>query len=329
MRTAIHWTPARLLRTHDVARDIRLFEIAPEGGARTNAPGSHINVALVINDQADSRSYSIVDSSLEAYRIAVKRCAPSRGGSQAMWRLPPGAPLTISEPHNHFALDFDRTDYLLVAGGIGVTPLMGMAAALARTGKAYRFVHVAPTRTEAAFVQELRDAHQARYEPRYSREGATLDLALEIARLAPQGQLYFCGPMRLLQAARAAWSAAGRHAADLRFETFASGGRYAAEAFTVKIPRAGLEVRVGETETMLAALARAGVDIMSDCQRGECGLCAVDVLGCEGTIDHRDVFFSEREHAQNAKMCACVSRALGGGVSIDTAFRSTASLLDA
>ena len=329
MRTAIHWTPARLLRMRDVAKDIRLFEIAPEGGARTNAPGSHINVALVINDQTDSRSYSIVDSDAESYRIAVKRCAPSRGGSQAMWRLPPGAPLTISEPHNNFVLDFDRADYLLVAGGIGITPLIGMASALARAGKAYRFVHVAPTRVEAAFAEELRNAHQALYEPRYSREGAALDLALEIARLAPDGQMYFCGPMRMLEAARSAWRAAGRPAADLRFETFASGGRYAQEAFTVKIPRAGLELRVGENETMLTALAKAGIDIMSDCQRGECGLCAVDVLGCEGTMDHRDVFFSDREHAQNAKMCACVSRVVGGAVSIDSAFRPAASPLEA
>ncbi len=94
-----------------------------------------------------------------------------------------------------------------------------------------------------------------------------------------------------------------------RFETFASGSGYAAEAFTVKIPRAGLELRVGENETMLTALARAGIDIMSDCQRGECGLCAVDVLGCEGTMDHRDVFFSDHEHGRNEKICACVSRA--------------------
>ncbi len=108
MRTAIHWTPARLLRVRDVAKDIRLFEIAPEGGTRTNTPGSHINVALVIDDQTDSRSYSVVDADAEAYRIAVKRCADSRGGSRAMWSLPPGAPLTISEPHNNFVLDFDR-----------------------------------------------------------------------------------------------------------------------------------------------------------------------------------------------------------------------------
>jgi ferredoxin-NADP reductase len=324
MANAPHWTPARLTRIEDVAQNIRLFEIAPEGGAQVAEPGAHIDVALVLDGEPQTRSYSVVDAASAAYTIAVKRCADSRGGSAAMFRLAPGARLTVSAPRNDFALELDRGDYLLLAGGVGVTPLISMARALKRAGKAYRFVHVARRRAEAAFVEELSATHEGRYQPVFSREGAPLDLVAEIARLSPGGQLYFCGPMRMLDAARAAWRQAGRAPADLRFETFASGGRYPAEAFTVKVPRFGKEIRVAETETILSALTKAGVELMSDCQRGECGLCAVDILGCDGLIDHRDVFLSESEHAENGKLCACVSRAVGGSVTIDTAFRAEA-----
>ena len=324
MRYQINWAPARVTRIEDVARSIRLFEIAPEAGPLHAPPGAHLNVSLILNGRPETRSYSIVATDSTAYRIAVKLCADSRGGSRAMFDLTPGARLAISEPHNNFALDFDRSDYLLIAGGIGVTPIVAMAAALARAGKTYRLVHVSPTRAEAAFGAELAAAHGARYAPYYSREGAPLDLAAAIAELGANGQVYFCGPMRMLDAARRVWAAAERPQADLRFETFASGGRYAAEAFTVKIPRLAVEIRVAENETMLAALTKAGVEVMSDCQRGECGLCAVTILGCEGAVDHRDVFFSERERAEGGKLCACVSRAVGGAISIDTAYRACA-----
>ena len=327
MRYAVRWTPARLTRIENVAKDIRLFEIAPEGGARAAQPGAHINIALDVDGLPQTRSYSLVDADETSYQIAVKLCAEGRGGSAAMFRLKPGARMTISDPQNDFALEFDRGDYLLLAGGIGVTPLAAMARALKQAGKNYRFVHVARRRAEAAFAAALSADHGRRYQPFFSREGAPLDVCAEIARLAPAGQLYFCGPMRMLESTRRAWREAGRAAADFRFETFASGGRYSPEAFTVKIPRLGKEVSVSEHETMLAALAKAGVEIMSDCERGECGLCAVDVLAYEGTIDHRDVFLSERERATNAKLCACVSRAVGGAVSIETAFRAEAGRL--
>ncbi len=327
MRYAIHWTPARLTRIADVARGVRLFEIAPEGGAISAEPGAHLNVVLIVDGAPQTRSYSIVDADAANYRIAVKLCSDGRGGSAAMFRLEPGARLTVSEPHNNFMLEFDRSDYLLLAGGIGVTPLVSMARALRRAGKAYRFIHVARSRAEAALTGELAAAHATNYQPFYSREGAPLDLRAEIVRLAADGQLYFCGPMRMLEAGRRAWRETGRALSDFRFETFASGGGYPPEAFTVRIPRLGKEVRVSEHETMLAALAKAGVDIMSDCERGECGLCAVDVLACEGTLDHRDVFFSDAERAQGARLCACVSRAVGGAVSIDTAFRAKAERL--
>ncbi|WP_207482819.1 2Fe-2S iron-sulfur cluster-binding protein, partial [Arenibaculum pallidiluteum] len=135
------------------------------------------------------------------------------------------------------------------------------------------------------------------------------------------GELYVCGPIGLLEAARRAWQDSGRPVDGLRFETFGSSGRHAAEAFRVCIPRLGREVEVPRNQSMLEALEAAGVEMIYDCRRGECGLCAVRILEVEGEIDHRDVFFSERQKAANQHMCTCVSRAVRGAVTIDTADR--------
>ena len=130
-----------------------------------------------------------------------------------------------------------------------------------------------------------------------------------------------CGPIGLLEAAQAAWRAGGRPPGRLRYETFGSSGRCPAEDFTVHVPRLGKQVLVPRGATMLDALEAAGVGVLWDCRRGECGLCAVEVLAVEGAIDHRDVFLSARQRGEGRKMCACVSRVAGGSVTIDPAYR--------
>ena len=171
------------------------------------------------------------------------------------------------------------------------------------------------------FLDHLAGLLGPRLAVHVSEEGSRLDLAAAIAGLHPAGEMYLCGPMRLIEAARAAWAETGRPAAALRYETFGSSGRFVAQPFVVRVPRLGLEVVVPETKTMLDALQEAGADLLSDCRRGECGLCALDVLSVEGEVDHRDVFFSEEEKRSNHKICACVSRAVAGVLVVDTADR--------
>ena len=133
--------------------------------------------------------------------------------------------------------------------------------------------------------------------------------------------LYVCGPIGLMDAVREVWAASRRAPTQLHFETFGSGGRHATQAFTVHVPRLGLRVPVAGGQSMLDALTQAGMPLLSDCRRGECGLCAVDILELHGELDHRDVFFSAHEHQSARRMCACVSRLAGGEVSIETAWR--------
>jgi ferredoxin len=172
------------------------------------------------------------------------------------------------------------------------------------------------------FVDELTERLGDHLELRVSEERTRMDPESEIAGLDPEGELYLCGPRRLIEHCRRAWAAEERSPAAFRLETFANSGAHAPEPFVVHVVDHDVDVRVPERRTMLSALRAAGVQVMHDCLRGECGLCAADVLEADGEIDHRDVFLSDAERAEGKKICTCVSRAVGGSITIDTGFRS-------
>lgn len=312
---------ARVLAARDLSGAVREILIAPEGGAAPWTPGAHIDVSLPLKGGAQVRSYSLVGEAAGAYRIAVKREDGGRGGSRFMHTLAPGAKIFVSEPKNAFALDYSRPAYLLVAGGIGVTPVIGQAQALARHGAKLRVALAARTRADILFHDEFSRAVGERVECFVSSEGRRIDPPREIAGLADGGELYICGPLPLVDAFRKAWKDAGRPAHLFRTETFGSSGEFAAQPFKVNVPALQRTIEVAADCSMLDALEAAGVEMISDCRRGECGLCAVDVLASNTPLDHRDVFFSEEERREARKICACVSRAVGGEISIDTGYR--------
>ena len=329
MRADSNWTTATVKGIRDVAIGIREFLLEPDTGTTHYPTGSHLAVRVLIDGKTDLRHYSLIGDEPKngCWRIAVKREEPGRGGSRYMWSLKPGARLEVAAPDSHFELSRDLREVLLIAGGIGITPIVGMADALQKRGIPFRFVYAARSRGHMAFLDELEPKLGERLELFCDEDGRKLDLAAEFARLPADAEAYICGPIGLLEAARKAWAAAGRPRIKLVYETFGSSGRYASESFTVKVPRLGKEVVVPENTTMLDALEAAGVGVLSDCRRGECGLCAVEVVDFSGTIDHRDVFFSDEQHAENHRMCACVSRvANGGSVTIDPAYRGDAPL---
>ena len=304
MQRTPDWTDAVIQSVTDITPTVREFALAPVAGVTSHAPGAHLQVQVLVAGKPQTRSYSLVGlSDGKSYRIAVKRLADGRGGSLAMWQLAPGDRLRITEPQNFFPLDLSAPAYLLLAGGIGVTPLVSMAQTLAQRGAPVRMVLAARTESELAYGDLLRQTLDEGLHAVVSAHGQNLALAAEIAALGPQGLFYVCGPAPMLEAARQAWSLAGRAAADLRFETFGSSGRLAPQAFQARIARQNLEIEVLADSSLLDALEMAGVQAMSGCRRGECGLCALDVTALEGEIDHRDVFLSEREKAQNHRIC--------------------------
>src|SRR5215213_6107362 len=304
------WSRARVVDVCEVAQHVRQVVLAPERMEAPAPPGSHIDIGVYVNGRADVRSYSVVGSGHYGNEIVlgVQLARQSRGGAAFIHQLRRGQEVQVTQPLQNFPLNYGRPGYVLAAGGIGITALVAMGKALKARGADYRFVYGARSRSLMAFVDELVAEHGDRLELRIDDEGGSLDVAELVAGVPDGGELYVCGPTPMLDAIKRAWAQAGRRPADLRFETFGSSGRFAPEAFTVRIPRLGLETLVPHDVSMLEALEACGADMMFDCRRGECGLCEVKVLDVDGVIDHRDVFLSDEQHRAGDRLQCCVSR---------------------
>jgi ferredoxin-NADP reductase len=313
MRFAHKWMRCTVHAIRDVTPAIREFVLRPEELSVENyAIGSHVNVGVLIDGRPETRCYSLVgDFSPGGYRIAVRRAPDSRGGSRYMWSLKPGARIEVSSPASLLEVDWSRKSYCLIAGGIGITPIIGIASALMRRNAGVELHYAVKSRHDAAFLDELTDLLGDRLIIHASDKGQRINLDETFGRLPPDALTIICGPMRLLEAARRSWASDGRMPADLRYETFGSSGLLPTASFRVRIDNSSVEIVVPENKSMLDALNDAGFEVMSDCQRGECGVCAIDIISVDGQIDHRDVFFSDHQKKTNDKICPCVSRAVG------------------
>jgi vanillate O-demethylase ferredoxin subunit len=326
MKIAQTWSGAHVHALRDVTPTVREITLKPANGALLHQPGGHLQMQVLVGAGAgvrpNTRSYSLIGQpDGEFYRIAVKRLDDGRGGSKAMWQLAVGDRLHISEPQNHFPLDLAAPAYLLVAGGIGVTPLVGMAQLLSQRGAKLRMLYGARSEAELAYFESLNAVLKDDLKTAIAEKGDFIDFEAEIEQLPLKALMYICGPVPMLDAARKAWAKAGRPLSDLRYETFGSSGRFAPQAFRVKIPRHHLDITVPADNGLLDELEMAGVQAIYDCRRGECGLCAMDVIAFKGDIDHRDVFLSDEEKASNKRICVCVSRVVGE-ITLDSAYRA-------
>ncbi|WP_138416687.1 PDR/VanB family oxidoreductase [Sinomonas gamaensis] len=305
------WQKGRVVETLDVARGIRRIVIEPDAPVAA-APGTHVDVAVVVNGEREVRSYSVVETNDDGRRLALSvfRTPASRGGSIFMHGLVAGDDVAITQPMQNFPLRVGAPRYVILAGGIGVTAVLGMARQLARLGADYRFVYAGRSRDAMAYLNELLAEHGDRLEVHVDAEGTQLDVPALVSGLDLDTELYMCGPIRLMDAVRRSWQDFELSLPNLRYETFGNSGWFDPQEFVVRIPRLGIEALVPKDRSMLEALEAAGADMMFDCRKGECGLCEVDVLELRGDIDHRDVFYSERQQQASAKMCCCVSRVI-------------------
>ncbi|WP_250528039.1 cytochrome P450/oxidoreductase [Caballeronia sp. GAWG2-1] len=272
--------------------------------------GSHIDV--VCGDTGLSRQYSLCDDPDErgVFEIAVLRETESRGGSAWVHgNVKPGAHWRIRGPRNHFRLDETADRLVLIAGGIGITPIGAMARRARAVGIEYEVHYSGRSRASMAFVDELTALHGDRLRVYVSAEGERIDFA----SLHVDGgtQVYACGPARMLDALAAVSDAWPEDALTTEhFESTLSALDPGSEhAFEVELKDSGFTLTVGAGETLLATLRRANVDVQSDCEEGLCGSCEVRVL--DGEIDHRDVVLTRAERQSNRRMMTCCSRAKG------------------
>lgn len=308
----------RISEIRDEAVGIKSFVLVdPEGAPLPSFTcGAHLDIHL---PNGKARQYSLFGrpSERNAYRIAVKREPQSRGGSSGMHELlKPGDLVEVAGPRNNFALAGEAAHVVLLAGGIGITPILSMARHLEAEGASYELHYFVRSREHAAFL-DIIDAELAPQKANTLVDLAPQDVERHLMRVlgAPVADthVHACGPAPFMDAAGAV---AGRSlAADaIHFEHFgAPRGESSGEgndAFEVVLANAGVTVRVEADTTIIAALEQAGINVDFTCEQGVCGTCLTQVL--EGEPDHRDLFLTDEEKARNDAMCLCVSRAKSG-----------------
>ncbi|MEH3076755.1 MAG: PDR/VanB family oxidoreductase [Quadrisphaera sp.] len=318
-------TALRVATKAEAADGVVALTLVDPGGGRLPdwTPGSHIDLLL---PTGEARQYSLCGDRWDArsYRVAVRRedlRSGGRGGSSWVHDvLAVGDLVEVGGPRNHFRLH-PAEDYLFIAGGIGITPLLPMVEAARRLGARWRLVCAGRTRASMPFLDELAELADSTAEQddgerlvvvaRDERE--RLDLESLLGGLDARTRVYACGPAPLLDAV-------ARHCppGQLRTERFS-----AAEPptpvrdapFTVVLQRSGAQVEVARDVSVLEAVRSAGAAVLSSCREGTCGTCETGVLG--GVPDHRDSVLDEAARERGDCMLVCVSRSCSDRLVLD------------
>ena len=304
----------RVARKMRLAEGIAGFELVAADG--TDLPpfeaGAHLDVQV---PGGMVRQYSLSNPPSEAHRymIGVLREPAGRGGSAAMHdQVSKGTVLHVSRPINHFPLHEDASASLLLAGGIGITPIIAMAERLAAIGASYDLHYCTRSPARTAYARRLgtkRFAERVHFHFDDGPAEQKLDLPGLLKTPRPGVHLYVCGPKGFMDAVIATARDAGWAESQIHFEYFK--GAEVADShdrhFDVVIKSTGKVIRVEAAEPVYVALARCGIDIPTSCQQGVCGTCLTRVL--EGEIDHRDLYLMDEEKAKNDQFTPCCSRA--------------------
>lgn len=310
----------RIRRLRVEAADIRSFELVAADGQPLQPfeAGAHIDVHV---GDGMIRQYSLINTTDTdgSYRIAVKLEPSSRGGSRHMHGMAEGDALTISLPRNNFPLDPGAGHAMLLAGGIGVTPLLGMAHRLAARNVPFSFDYFARSREALAFAEEIGRAPLAartRIHLGLDGDAARAELAGRLNAPPPGTHVYACGPAPFMQAVREL--VAAKPGPTLHLEYFAADPDLVslpAGSFQVKLAKSGKTVVVGADQTIVEALTAAGLEVATSCEQGVCGTCLTTVLA--GRPDHRDMLLTEEEQQAGDRMLLCVSRCLDQELVLD------------
>ncbi len=302
--------------------EIKVFELESAGSEPLApfAPGAHIDVRI---DEDLVRQYSLCNGPEDKgrYVIAVKREPDSRGGSRAMHeRVSEGDVLSVSTPRNHFPIDASATHHLLLAGGIGITPLLSMARQLQENHGSYALHYFTRSIGHTAFHGFLsRPELRGKVTFHYAVEPGALHQYLhKVLWQRPEGaHLYVCGPRPFMDLvedlAAASWPPDTVHSEYFSANPLAFAGSRA--PFEVTLALSGGTYAVGAEETIVEALHKCGIEISTSCRQGVCGTCVTGLL--DGEADHRDAFLTDAERRAGDKIMPCVSRAKTGVLVLD------------
>ena len=296
----------RLTAIRYAAHDTNLYEFRRTDGAALPPvePGAHIDLNL---PNGMMRQYSLVTAEGDpaAYVVGVKRDRASRGGSIFIHdHLRVGQVLAIGGPRNHFPLKEDAAHTVLVAGGIGITPIWCMAQRLKKLGRSFELHYACRDRAEVAFHDELKAMPEAKIHIDAEAGGKFMDVAAIVAAARQDAHFYCCGPIPMLEGFEKATKDLPPDQVHVEYfsskEEAATGGGY-----VVELRKSGKEYSIPEGKTILEVLVEDGVDIMYSCQEGVCGACETVVIS--GTPDHRDGILTDAERVASKTMMICCS----------------------
>jgi len=288
------------------------LENAASGKLPAFTAGSHID--LMIGSEGVRRSYSLINNPIETHRyvIAVLKEADSRGGSKWIHDdLQVGDIVEAGYPKNNFKLDESAASHLLIAGGIGIAPILSMCYRLAQIDADFSVHYCVRSPQEAAFIEELKAVCKKRLTMHYDdgnpKNGINLDWVL--AEYQPGSHLYVCGPAGLMAAVfdkASHWPQDALHKENFHRETLP---KWENHEFDVVLARRQHTVRVTRNKTILESLQEVEISSDFSCTEGLCGACRTRVL--HGNVEHRDLVLDEHEKKAGCMMI-CVSRAAAG-----------------
>lgn len=295
---------------------INSYELESADGAALPpfSAGAHIGLML----PAGTRSYSLMNAPFETHRyvLGIAREPDGRGGSAYVHdHLRVGAVISAHPPKNLFPLHEDNSPALLIAGGIGITPMLSMAAHLEAERRPWRLVYAVRSDQHRAFHGELGEWAGKVLVHLDQEAGAVLDLATLVASASPETHFYCCGPAPMLASYLQACES--RPPEKVHFERFSAELPLAVNGggFDVVLAKSGRRIRVEENQSILHALRVAGVDAPHSCEQGICGVCETRVL--DGVPDHRDSLLSEQERHTNNVIMICCSRSVSPSLTLD------------
>ncbi len=312
------YMPLRVTRNDRIADGIHLLEFRDAGGKTLPefSAGAHVAIRT---PNGQLRKYSLCNDPAERdrYLVAIKREANGRGGSiNLIDQVRSGDELMVTAPINDFGLPPRAQDFLFIAGGIGITPIMAMIREVIAQKKRFRLYYCSRSPETTAFRDELAAPEFAGLVTIHYDQGdpsASLDLKPILAERKNREHLYCCGPRPLMEAVRLMtdhWSPTAVH-----FEAFSEAETHKPDdkAFKVKLARSGKVLDVPTTKTVLEVLRDHGLEVPSSCETGTCGTCRTKMLA--GEADHRDLVLAE--HERKDTIMICVSRARSDEITID------------
>ena len=294
------------------------FEPVAGGLLPTFSGGAHTVVELQDGDITRLNPYSLMSDPFDqtAYTISVRRDDEGRGGSLFLHKnVKVGDEITISNPVNLFSLDLRAKKHLMIAGGIGITPFLAQIKQLDRAHGNWELHYSCRSEALGSYVDYLTSTHPNDVNVYYDDQKQAIDLENLLDGQPLGTHIYVCGPKGMIDWVRGKAAELGWPREAVHYEEFLA--PQPGKPFEVKLAVSNKVIQVGEQESLLEAIERAGVDAPYLCRGGACGMCETEVIDYSGNFIHRDHWLEDDEHASGKKIMPCVSRFEGKTLVLD------------